>query len=174
MKRSDLDQMYDVVVIGGGIGGSMAAVAAGRAGAKVLLVEREGYLGGMLTAAGVGPMMTFHTGDFQLVQGVTGELIDRMVAAGTSPGHIFDTTGYTFSVAKRFWRDRLRIIVGGSVTTSNERIENDAIIDNVSVEWRITPNGNQYLRIFYDKNFESILEGEIREAGAGYIYRRQF
>ena len=83
-------------------------------------------------------------------------------------------TGYTFSVAKRFWRDRLRIIVGGSVTTSNERIENDAIIDNVSVEWRITPNGNQYLRIFYDKNFESILEGEIREAGAGYIYRRQF
>ena len=90
--------MYDVVVIGGGIGGSMAAVAAGRAGAKVLLVEREGYLGGMLTAAGVGPMMTFHTGDFQLVQGVTGELIDRMVAAGTSPGHIFDTTGYTFSV----------------------------------------------------------------------------
>ena len=36
-------------------------------------------------------------------------------------------TGYTFSVAKRFWRDRLRIIVGGSVTTSNERIENNAI-----------------------------------------------
>ena len=98
MKRSDLDQIYDVVVIGGGIGGSMAAVAAGRAGAKVLLIEREGYLGGMLTAAGVGPMMTFHTGDFQLVQGVTGELIDRMKDAGTSPGHIFDTTGYTFSV----------------------------------------------------------------------------
>ena len=83
-------------------------------------------------------------------------------------------TGYSFSVAKRFWHDRLRIIVGGSVTTSNERIENDAIIDNVSIEWRITASGNQYLRLFYDKNFESILEGEIREAGAGYVYRKTF
>lgn len=83
-------------------------------------------------------------------------------------------TDYSFSVAKRFWNDRLRIIIGGSVTTSNERIEEDAVIDNISIEWRITPVGNQYLRFFYDKNYESILEGEIREAGVGYVYRRRF
>lgn len=82
-------------------------------------------------------------------------------------------TDYSFSVSKRFWNDRIRIIIGGSVTTSNERIEEDAVIDNISIEWRITPNGNQYLRFFYDKNFESILEGEIRETGIGYAYRRQ-
>lgn len=83
-------------------------------------------------------------------------------------------TDYSFSIAKRLWHDRIRIVVGGSVTTSNERIEDNAIIDNISVEWRIKPNGSQYLRFFYDKNFESILEGEIREAGVGYIYRKQF
>ena len=38
----------DVVVIGGGPGGLAAAVTAARAGAKVLLVERNGYLGGQL------------------------------------------------------------------------------------------------------------------------------
>ena len=83
-------------------------------------------------------------------------------------------TGYSFSLAKRLWNDRIRIIVGGSVTTSNERIEDNAVIDNISIEWHITPNGNQYLRFFYDKNFESILEGEIRETGIGYAYRRQY
>lgn len=83
-------------------------------------------------------------------------------------------TDYSFSVAKRFWRDRIRIVIGGSVTTSNERIEEDAIIDNISIEWRVTPRGSQYLRFFYDKNFESILEGEIRETGVGYVFRRKF
>lgn len=83
-------------------------------------------------------------------------------------------TDYSFSIAKRFWDDRIRVVVGGSVTTSNERIESETIIDNFSVEWRIKPNGNQYLRLFYDKNYESILEGEIREAGVGYVYRKIF
>lgn len=83
-------------------------------------------------------------------------------------------TDYSFSVAKRLWNNRIRIIIGGSVTTSNERIEDNAVIDNISVEWRISPIGNQYLRFFYDKNYESILEGEIRETGVGYAYRRSF
>ena len=83
-------------------------------------------------------------------------------------------TDYSFSVAKRLWNNRIRIIIGGSVTTSNERIEDDAAIDNISIEWRITPVGSQYLRFFYDKNYESILEGEIRETGVGYVYRRSF
>jgi hypothetical protein len=83
-------------------------------------------------------------------------------------------TDYSFSIAKRLWDNRIRIIIGGSVTTNNERIEEDTVIDNISIEWRISPIGNQYLRFFYDKNNESILEGEIRETGIGYAYKRSF
>ena len=83
-------------------------------------------------------------------------------------------TNYSFSLAKRLWDDRIRIIIGGRVTANNEQLESDGVIDNISIEWRISPIGNQYLRIFYDKRYESILEGEIREAGVGYVYRRSF
>lgn len=89
---------YDLVVVGGGISGSIAAIAAARMGVDTLLIEQYGFLGGSLTANGVGPMMTFHAGDEQVVQGITGEMIDRLVKKGKSPGHIFDTTGYTYSV----------------------------------------------------------------------------
>jgi len=41
---------YDVIVCGGGLGGAAAAIAAARAGARVLLVERNGFLGGVATA----------------------------------------------------------------------------------------------------------------------------
>ncbi|MEF2968211.1 FAD-dependent oxidoreductase [Paenibacillus sp. M1] len=89
---------YDVVVMGGGISGAMAAIAASKAGARTLIVESHGFLGGTLTANGVGPMMTFHAGEKQAVQGLTDELIERLKKLGKSPGHIFDTTGFTYSV----------------------------------------------------------------------------
>jgi hypothetical protein len=90
--------MYDVIVVGGGISGSVAAIASARNGAKTLLIEQYGFLGGMMTAAGVGPMMTFHAGDKLVVKGITNEIIERLVKKGKSPGHILDTTGYTYTV----------------------------------------------------------------------------
>lgn len=90
--------MYDIIVVGGGISGCLAAISAARCGVKVLLIEQYGSLGGMLTSGGVGPMMTFHAGETKVIQGITDELIQRLVEKGKSPGHIFDTTGYTYSV----------------------------------------------------------------------------
>ncbi|MEA5016908.1 MAG: FAD-dependent oxidoreductase [Candidatus Limiplasma sp.] len=89
---------YDVLVAGGGIAGSMAAIAAARAGADVLLVEEEGYLGGSLTACGTGPMMTFHAGEKQVVLGQMEELVSRLKQKNLSVGHVADTTGYTYTV----------------------------------------------------------------------------
>lgn len=89
---------YDVIIVGGGISGAVAAISAAREGVSVLIVEQYGFLGGMLTAGGVGPMMTFHAGKYQVVRGITDEVIQRLIIKGKSPGHIFDTTGYTYTV----------------------------------------------------------------------------
>ena len=50
---SPVDLDTDVLVCGGGVAGTMAAVAAARHGANVLLVERYGFLGGNATAGAV-------------------------------------------------------------------------------------------------------------------------
>jgi len=89
---------YDIIIVGGGISGAVAAIAASRCKAKTLIIEQYGFLGGMLTAAGVGPMMTFHAGDTQVVRGITDEVIQNLVKKGKSPGHIYDTTTYTYTV----------------------------------------------------------------------------
>jgi hypothetical protein len=97
-RREKGGNMYQVIVVGGGMSGSIAAIAAARNGAKTLLIEQYGFLGGMMTAAGVGPMMTFHAGDKLIVKGITNEVIENLVKKGKSPGHILDTTGYTYTV----------------------------------------------------------------------------
>ena len=91
-------EIFDVAVIGGGVSGCAAAISAARNGARVILIEQNGYLGGALTACGVGPMMTFHAGKKQVIKGFMQELVDRLVARGYSVGHIPDTKQYTPTV----------------------------------------------------------------------------
>ena len=90
---------FDVIVVGGGPSGACAAIAAARNGARTLLVERYGFLGGMGTAALVGPWMTFHDeAGNQVIQGIGEEIVQRLKDLGGSPGHVRDTTGYVHTV----------------------------------------------------------------------------
>lgn len=75
---------YDAVVLGGGPAGVCAAVEAARNGARVLLVEGSGMLGGMATTALVGPFMTNYDreGNRPVVGGLFREIVDRLAARG--------------------------------------------------------------------------------------------
>jgi hypothetical protein len=84
----------DVLVVGGGNAGCAAALAAARTGARTILVERYGFLGGTATAAMVGPWMTFHSGSERIVGGIAQEIVERLIALGGSPGHIPDSSDY--------------------------------------------------------------------------------
>ncbi|PZT52709.1 FAD-dependent oxidoreductase [Paenibacillus silvae] len=89
----------DVIVVGGGPAGIAAAIAAGRQGARVVLVERYGFVGGMSTAAMVYPWMTFHTEQgVQVIRGIAQEIVDRLQACGGSSGHLRDTVGFVHTV----------------------------------------------------------------------------
>ncbi len=62
-KELPVTHEADVIIFGGGPGGIGAAVMAARAGAKTLLVERYGCLGGMATIGEVHPFMGNHVDD---------------------------------------------------------------------------------------------------------------
>lgn len=73
---------YDVIVCGGGPAGLIAAVAAARNGAKTLLIERYGFVGGMSTSALVTPISEFRHFGKQHIGGIPFELLQRAAELG--------------------------------------------------------------------------------------------
>ena len=83
---------YDVVVVGGGAGGTCAAIEAARDGARVLVVEETPWLGGMLTAAGVSAI----DGNYRLRGGLFGEFTDSL--AGRYGGYEALRSGWVSNI----------------------------------------------------------------------------
>jgi hypothetical protein len=77
-KQLPIIRKVDVLVCGGGPAGFIAAIAAARNGARTLLIERYGFLGGMATASFVGPISKFKVHGEFAVQGIPWEFVERM------------------------------------------------------------------------------------------------
>ena len=100
----------DVLVVGGGTAGVVAAIAAARNGASTVLVERYGFLGGTMINGATVLHSFFNlykafpeAGKKQLVRGIPQEIVDRMIKAGGCPGHVEQQKGYDYdSVATCF------------------------------------------------------------------------
>ncbi|SEE65794.1 FAD dependent oxidoreductase [Rhizobiales bacterium GAS191] len=89
-------ERYDVAVIGGGAAGVAAASGAGRAGARVLLVERYGFLGGAATNANVLAYCGFFIqGEAArpAVGGVGAQVLERLRELGVDPSPVRAPSG---------------------------------------------------------------------------------
>jgi ribulose 1,5-bisphosphate synthetase/thiazole synthase len=86
-KTKEFDEA-DILVCGAGPAGFAAAVAAGRSGLRTILLESNGFPGGMMTAGWVNPIYGFYARHIQVVRGIGQELIEELKGLpGGTLGH---------------------------------------------------------------------------------------
>ena len=134
----------------------------------------------LLTAGGSGfkasnALNAFLQSEIQSIAGSALKTIDVTVGmeSGTSSTGT-ETTDYSFQFAKRFWNNRISVIIGGKVSTGEEaRNSAESFIDNIAVEYRLDKSSTRYVKVFYDRGTQDPLEGQLTKTGAGLILRRK-
>jgi hypothetical protein len=99
---------YDVVVVGGGTSGAAAAIASARAGAKTLLIERLGAIGGQLNVTGPPGFAyanLYNDRGERIIGGIITETHERLLNEGHALPHMEpDFRGwYTFAYVDPDW-----------------------------------------------------------------------
>ena len=93
----------------------------------------------------------------------------------TKDGSSQTTTNYSYKVSKTLFNDRFKIVVGGNYSDDAESDAEiaAALLNDVSFEYSLNPEGTMVIKIYRHTGYEDILEGEITQTGAGFVYKRK-
>lgn len=155
----------DVLVVGGGIAGVMAALAAGRCGARTLLAERFGSLGGTGTSA----MMNLFYVPYSAARGPIRELFDRLIARdGAIPGEfvVYDPELYKVTALEMLAEANVEILLH---TLVSDVVMHDRVLRGIVVE---NKSGRQAVlsRVTIDASGDADVSAR---AGAPYVKGRE-
>ncbi len=140
----------DVLVIGGGAAGIAAATAAGRAGARVVLLERYGFLGGLATAAQVGTVCGRYLRDTvgATATPVSGGFVQEFAlrlqgASDTKPLRVMDTGLWVLPypppsfarVADEVVNEATNVMLALHATVTEARAENSSLNEIHALAW---------------------------------------
>lgn len=87
-------------------------------------------------------------------------------------------TDVTYQFSRQLFNDRVRVKIGGRISTDGNEGEGsslqDNLVDDISIEYALTKKRNLYAKVFRHSNYESVLDGEVVQTGAGVVWRKTF
>ena len=87
-------------------------------------------------------------------------------------------TDYSYQFSKRLFNNKVRVSVGGRISTDNNPAESggmeENLVDDISLEYMFGNSSKYFLKLFRHTGYESVLEGEVTQTGISVVLRKKF
>ena len=103
-----------------------------------------------------------------------GKFVDVDISSGETEHASGKTSDMNIAISKTLFDDRLRITVGSTITDNPEVNKANGLLSHISADYKLTKSGNVFLRAFYQRDYENILEGELTKSGIGMGATKQW
>ena len=175
----------DVVVAGGGTAGIVAALASARQGAKTLLIEHKGYVGGTVVEGGTALHSFYNLWKAfpeaekrQVVKGIPREIIDRLMEVGGCTGHAEMSKGYDYdSVCTAIDTELYKLVTmemldeAGVMIHLNTRLV-DVVTEGSLVRGVITESRSGREAVFAKTFVDCTAYGDLAHFAGGDVYEK--
>ena len=94
-----------------------------------------------------------------------GKFMDVDISSGQSNHASGKTNDTNISLSKSFFKDKLRITLGSTITDNPEINETKGLFTNFTADYKLTKDGTVSLRLFSQRDYNNVLEGELYKSG---------
>lgn len=71
------------------------------------------------------------------------------------------------TLSKSFFKDKLRVTVGSTISDNPEVNKSNGLLTSLTADYKLTKDGSTLLRLFSQRDYNNILEGELNKSGLG-------
>lgn len=103
-----------------------------------------------------------------------GKIVDIDISSGQTTHAAGKTNDMNIAISKSLFNDRLRITAGSTISDNPEVNKTNGLLSLISADYKLTQSGNVFLRLFSQRDYDNIFEGELYKSGIGVGATKQF
>ena len=96
-----------------------------------------------------------------------GKVFDIDISSGEKMHAGGKSNDMNIAISKMLFHDRLRITAGSTISDNPEVNKTNGLLSNLSADYQMTKSGNTFLRLFSQRDYDNIFEGELYKSGIG-------
>jgi len=109
-----------------------------------------------------------------LANSKVGKFVDIDFSSGQSNHASGTSNDMNISVSKSFFKDRLRLTVGSTLSDNPEVNDAKGMFTNFTADYKLTKTGDVVLRLYSQRDYNNVLEGELYKSGLAVLTTKEW
>ena len=96
-----------------------------------------------------------------------GKFMEVDISSGQSRHAAGKTNDMNIAISKSFFKDKLRVTIGSTISDNPDVNKTNGLLSSITADYKLTKDGSVLLRLFSQRDYNNILEGELNKSGLG-------